>query len=403
MVCLNRLSWGVVVWPAQATVPAPLETGPTTTGLSPPLILGGSSCSSTEWRLSIAGGLPGGLYTVYETLEGIQSGFLPQPIGEFEVDPNEDGVTVVDVSLMNQWGHLRVTQETPLGIYSTYSAPFALETSFMFPTPSIPDVPLWECGRATTVLGHQPGDRVELKSAQNDVLWEIPSTWGLHHYMPVPGSGFEAGETVWTEYSTCGGEFAAASPEYIAAQYPDETLLAPGFQTQSLGKGATRFALTGVEQGATVNLQLTRSGVTTSWSNVCGEPTCVVAVPSSLGALAESDSLEASQLLCEGSDSEATTDVVPLCANQPAPQISPAPLVGDTTVHLSKFVRGGIVRVYATPNANPSTGLTLIGYAFDTAVVPLSRAITTSDQWIVVVADAPGCDAVQGTALFIEG
>lgn len=108
MVCLKRLTWGVVVGAGVAVAQA---TVPTTTGLSPPLILGGSSCSSTEWRLSIAGGLPGGLRAACTRCTRRSKAFSAvsscNRLVSSRSTRSEDGVTVVDVSLMNQWGDLR--------------------------------------------------------------------------------------------------------------------------------------------------------------------------------------------------------------------------------------------------------------------------------------------------------
>ncbi len=47
----------------------------------------------------------------------------------------------------------------------------------------------------------------------------------------------------------------------------------------------------------------------------------------------------------------------------------------------------------ATKSANPSAGLELIGFAFDTGTVALTRRIAADDRWVLVAVDTPDCTA----------
>lgn len=73
----------------QVSLPAPLETGPTKEGLSPPTLDGASNCSKTEWRLALRGGRMGDVYEVYES---VGNPVQVDPIGEFPVSPDLEGI-----------------------------------------------------------------------------------------------------------------------------------------------------------------------------------------------------------------------------------------------------------------------------------------------------------------------
>lgn len=268
--------------------------------------------------------------------------------------------------------------------------------------PELPHTPLFACGLATWAAGHQPGDEVRLYSSVNGTRFTIPSAFGSVDFMPAgQPQGFQAGETIDVEYSTCEGQVSPRSPTAIVALYPDPQLPAVALVGASLVPGVTRFAVTGAENGARLVVSLTRSGSTETWDSACGASHCIVYVPSVLGRLEPTDSIEVAQVLCRGSESPPVGEEVKACGDSPVAVLSPAPRVGDSSVHLSEYPLGGTVRVYVTKNANANVDLELVGVAHDTATVALTRPISTDDRWVLVAVDTPTCTAQMASGWFV--
>ena len=399
---MNRWRWWCVLGclvgagsaMAQLSFPAPTGgvDGPQTDHLSPPVLLGGSNCSKTDWHLGLSGGIPGGRYYIYQGVSNPPNSVI-QYLGDFAVSPNADGITYVDVSGVDPtWPYFYALQEAPNGVGSGYSLPLSLRDPKTLAKPTFTYFPLWECGRATYVDGHQPGDRLTLFS-YNSTRFIVPSAFGQSDYMPAGSRAFSAGEMVSTQYSTCQGppQTSPMSDKQIVAAYSGQ-LTRPFVESQSLIPGATRFVIAGVESGATLDVQVSRNGFSTRWSETCATPRCMAYLPSTLGLLQESDEVIATQSLCPGSESKPVKVVTGDC-KAPAPTLRANPRIGDRQVFLSSWPRGGIIRVFAGHDVDPSVSPELIGYAYDTDTVTLSRPISASDLWVSVAVDTVLCRA----------
>lgn len=394
--CVLVMAGGAEAQQVSVTIPPP--DGPTSTGLSAPILHGASNCSKEDWRLSVSGGVPGATYEVYATV-GTPPMYV-EPLGEFPVNPNADGITVIDVFVNHPFPDLAVKQRvgsvTP--VWSPFSKPIVRRDPAQLPTPEIAATPLFECGRATVVTGHQPGDQVTLMSENKfGVRFTIPSAFGLFDFMPAGGPGpFKGGENLSVQYSTCQGAPQSSSPSaaHTAQGFPGQ-LPVVEIRAESLASGVPRFQLEGAVNGALVQLELVRGSSSTTWSEVCPEAHCVVHVPTALGGLVGGDRLGATQELCPGSTSQPGSNEVKTCGDTPAAELSPQPQHGQTELRLSRYPMGSLIRVYATKSVNPAVNLEMIGYAYDTPLIELTRAIEASDLWILVAIDSPGCPASQ--------
>lgn len=373
-------------------------------GLSPPGLSGASNCSKSDWRLSLTGGFLGGEYTLFEEYP---PGF-PNQLGTFHVSPNADGITVVDVISVSQSpSPVFLATQSYRGVMSGYSLPLKARDATKLPQPEFPFTPLWECGLATRVAGHQPGDRVTLSSFLPIIgtRYVIPSAFGTGDYMPAGSQPFKAGEMVETFYSTCEGppQVSPVSAPQTVATYPSQLLPQPVVVSASFVPGVARFSVSGLVNGATLALKLSRAaGGGDSWDERCAGPTCTAYLPPSLGKLEEGDTVVLSQQLCPmGVTPLETRAEVQACEKSSMPEVSPTPKAGDVSVTLVGHPLGAVVRVYATKDANPQSALELIGYAFDTNVVNLTRAIEKDDLWIIVAAHTGTCDPGSGVGLFV--
>ncbi len=394
------LSGVVVLWAAgamaQVTVPAPLDVIPLKGQISPPIIAGAGNCSKTDWRISLTGGVPGGTYEVFEALNPAT---FVSSVGVFPVAPNQDGVTVVDVTLSIGLPALVAMQTSPTGFMSPLSAPLDLRDPNKLGTPSFPFVPIWECGLATSVDGHQPGDTVELFSSQYGTRTVIPRAFGTSDYMPA-GRPFESGEKIAVQYSTCEGQVSPLSSWVTVATNPLSPLGQPTIQSPSLAVGVERFSVEGVAHGATLWVALDRGGSVTKWREACATPVCTAYLRAALGGLQPGDRVEVSQELCRGSASASVSEDVKECGDTPLAEVAP-PQPGDTIIRLLRYPLGATVRVFATQSQNPTVGLQLIGFAYDTNVVSLVRPIDRKDLWVIVAVDTPGCRARLASAFFV--
>jgi hypothetical protein len=104
--------------------------------------------------------------------------------------------------------------------------------------------------------------------------------------------------------------------------------------------------------------------------------------------------------LCPGSESQPASEEVKECGDTNRAEVVP-PQTGDTAIRLTRFPLGATVRVFSTENQNPTLGLQLIGFAFDTGVVPLIRPIAPKDLWVIVAVDTPGCRAREASGFFV--
>lgn len=371
--------------------------------ISPPVIVGGSICSSADgkWKLGLSGGLPtppngngAGVYTVCERKYSVTPGnpgisqWLVANCVDYPIAPAANGVTMVDFAGPQGWEIYAKQTLTDYAnpwtpVVSPWSAPFVPNLAPP-PQPDFPEVPLWECGWATLVGAHQPGDQLNLVSAQVGTRFHVPSAFGNTDYMPAGYTQFSAGEMLYAEVLTCEGYSGNKSTPQIVASYPGSSLNEPRVQVASVTEGGTTFVANQVVNGATLIARVERNGNSVAWTEHCGGPLCVAFVPGSIAALASGDQIYVSQELCPGSISKETNVGVKDCDDSAPPVTDPSPQVGDSMIHLSVYPRMVTIGVFATSDTDPTVGLRRIGVAFDTGEIPLTEPIANTDKWVIV-------------------
>ncbi|MEW5743154.1 MAG: hypothetical protein AB1938_29840 [Myxococcota bacterium] len=372
---------------------------------SAPVILGASHCDGDVIRVSLTGGRPGATYVVTEYLPGVGFIYLNQ-LGQFPAAPNADGVTQADVQDPRLYGNDSITAfVVDQQQLSGAAAPHVLRNPTNLTAPELAPTPVWECGQATAIRGHQPGDEVTLLHAPNTVRFVVRSAYSTHDYVPAgTGGPFKAGETLVARYQTCRSAQGAttevsplSAPVVVASWIGPTPLSMVRLVPNSLLPGAVRFLVDSVENGASVDLSLTRQGATTSWTEVCAMSPCPVSVPSTLGGLEEADVVQASQRLCGGPSTPALVEVKS-CGDVPAPTLASPPRPGDTTVHLDAWTPGSVIFVYVTKDSNPATGLVPIGRSAAAPSISLFRPIEFDDKWLVIGQTNDACSLTHGSA-----
>lgn len=400
--------------PASAQFPVDLSGAEPTQALSPPGVLGGSNCDKGILRVSLSGGLPGNSYVVYSAIQLPQGGImLVGWLGGFLVAPNDDGFTQADVDDPRLQGGgvdgIVAVQTSPWS--SSLPSPlFTLRKPTNLPAPAVTPAPVWECGLATAIAGHQPGDELTLFSAPNKLRTLVPSAFATHDYVPSGWRGqFRAGETLLGQYRTCEAATTGAPNQtspmsagiIVASWTGGPRLPMPGFVPSSFLPGVSRFLVEDTEHGATVSLSLDRSGTVTRWTAVCPWGTCGVSTPATVGPVKEGDVLELSQRLCPGTDSPPTSIEVVSCAKVPPPTLAVSPRAGDASIQLSAYAPGAEIVVYASQNSNPSIGLTPIARAAAASTIILFRPIDPADRWIVVAQSSAACSPSRGNGYLV--
>jgi hypothetical protein len=400
--------------PALAQFTVDLSGAEPTRALSPPGIQGASNCAKGLLRVSLSGGLMGNFYEVYSAIQ-LPNGsiMLVGQLGGFAVAPNEDGFTQADVDdprLQGGGVDTIIAVQTSLSATSPYSPLYRLRKPTKLAAPAVTPAPVWECGQATAIAGHQPGDEVTLFSAPTKVRYTVPSAYGTYDYMPAgPLGEFWGGETLLGQYRTCEAVTTGApnqvspfsAPVIVAKWTGGPRLPMPGLVPNSFLPGVSRFLVGGTEHGATLSLSFDRLGVVTKWTYACPWGTCGVSTPAALGPIKEGDVVEVTQRLCVGTDSPPTSIEVLSCAKVPPPTLAVSPRAGDTSIQLAAYAPGAEIVVYASRDANPSLGLTQIGRAQATPTINLIRPIDPTDRWIIVAQSSAACGISMGNGYLV--
>jgi hypothetical protein len=359
-----------------------------TTEVSPPVILGASNCGSGTMFVSLTGGLPGFTYVVYEAVPGP---FYLSVLGSGPVSPNSDGITRIEVIDPRPAGASSIAAVLNQGFipFSQFSPLYNLRAPTSLPKPEIAPTPVWACGLATGIRGHQPGDEVKLFSGPA-TRFTIPIANGSFDYTPAGSPGpFAAGETLFANYRTCEATRSGVSqnsplsdPVFVGTF--SGTLAVPRLVPNSILPGSSSLVVENVAHGALVTFEHIRSGSSKVWSYACAMDPCAVGLGSSMAPFMAGDELRASQQLCPGSGSSTTAFTVNDCADVPPPTIA-TPTVGADTITLLSYSPDAEIVVYAAKNATAPFGtLTLIGRGAASARVGLFRPIIAADKAIIV-------------------
>lgn len=371
--------------------------------LSAPVVIGASGCDKDILRVSLSGGIPGNEYVVYDAYWTGSGWNYNSLLGQFPVAPNGDGITQADVLDPRAWGfdHLQVIQVSN-SRQSAFSSPVQLRNPTNLAAPDVAPTPLFECGLATGVRGHQVGDEVTLFTAPNTVRFTVPSAFSSFDFVPAGAlGGFQAGETVFAQYQTCKSAQGAAHevsprsvPVVVAKRPGNPPLAMPGIVPNSMLPGSSRFQLSNIFNGASVTVKVDRGGVSDVWEGVCPWSPCSAAMPPSMGAMEEGDLVDVTQRLCPGTDSADALFQVRACGDVPAPTLASPPRVGDTSIQLASYAPEGEITVFVSQDSNPQVGLTAIGHAAASATINLFRALDARDRWIVIAQTSPACSVL---------
>ena len=386
---------GLLAQTANAQFPISLKEAEPSKLRSAPMIVGASNCGNGTMIVSLSGGEAGAEYVVWDALPGPHYG---TELGGGPVAPNAQGYTQIEVLDPRSWGstHLAAVIRTPAST-SEYSPLFALRVVAQVAAPAISPSPVWECGLATGIMGHQPGDEVTLYSGTRR-RFLIPSAFAQHDFTPAGVRPFQSQETLYAGYRTCEAArfgWTAPHPQVSPLSAPVVVqsfigqLPAPGIVPNSVLPGARQFQLEGTEHGALISIDLVRGGATSSWTEVCPWDPCGVSVGGP-GDLQPGDELRVTQRLCSGSDSSVAVLTARDCKDVPPPTLAAPPRAGDTSIALAAYSPGATIVVYVSKSStHPQHSLWPIGRAAATSQINLFRPIERDDRWIVVAQQTP--------------
>lgn len=379
-----------------------------------PVVVGASNCSGTDiWDVALAGGQPGGEYAIDAT----DFATFNAVVGRTPVAPNKVGITFVQIDFGGYPQPLLLSlaayaSDPVTGTWSKRTD-FALRDPGLLPVPNI-RAPLFTCGLATELAGHQPGDSLELWSGAT-LRAHVPHAFGQTDYTPLfptPG-GFAKGESLLSRYLTCDrAGISPASAQVSVVDYPSSTLPPPEPSVASTIAGADRFSLFNVENGAALTLEVRRGNSRTTWTEICGSGVCTAYLPPAIAPLQYLDEIRVSQALCPGSESIRFRTLASACYSSAPTWATPLPRAGDTQVRFSDRVIGGKLTVYECilpgiggPVAPAPIGWENdcmwkpIGTAFDSATVELERPVLAGEALAATQEIGTGCPPIRGSAV----
>ena len=385
-----------------------------------PIIVGASNCSGLKlWDLTVEGADPsfGGKYVVSF---GNAINSIPfADVGSAIIGPDGRTTIRVDISSVNftafpfdEYSFL-AREERRLANGSVVSGPFSLpyfprDPRKPLPLPVVQPLPLWNCGAALGVAGHQPGDQLFVTSTQRGSVFNVPSAYGTFDFVGEIVPALAGQEEVFTRYRTCEGTAVSAfSQAAVTRKYPKAALPRASTTSAAFVAGVTTVPVQGVENGARVNFKFTRSGMSVGGSRVCaGGEACVVGVPGTFLPVLSGDAFEVTQELCPGSASPSVRAFFQGCASA-VPRVVP-PKAGDVTIRLLERALRSTVSVWfcatfwTTVPANntcASNAFQLLGESWNSDIVSLNRAIAPGERLVVTQSVSRSCPAVQGDLL----
>ena len=229
------------------------------TSPSNPTIVGASNCVALAiWDVAVAGGLPGSEYIISAANFTIG---LSATVGTGTVNPNNTGITFIQIDISGLGDPSEVAISAIIkwrtGEESSWAtAPLVpLRSPVNLSKPKI-SAPLWACGAATNLQGHQPADRLELFSVtRNLVLGSAPTAFSTSDYLGVRPDSFKDQEKVISRYFTCDGLYTSPDSSVEVVQKFPSLLPAPNIVIASSLTGASVFMVSDVEHGATLHAQ----------------------------------------------------------------------------------------------------------------------------------------------------
>lgn len=387
--------------------------------ISRPRIIGASNCSGLKlWDVTVEGADPsfGGKYVVSF---GNAINSIPfVDVGAERVGPDGRTTVRVDLSSVNisafpfdQYSfvarEVRTLANGTLAIGPPSFPLFPRDPRNPLPLPLIQPLPLWTCGAAMAVAGHQPGDQLFVTSTQRGRVFNVPSAFGTFDFIGEVVPTFSDKEEVFTRYHTCEGTAVSAfSVPARTSNFPMSILPSVKTPFAAFAAGVTSVPVLQVENGARISFKFTRSGTSVAGTRVCsgGEP-CVVNVPVSFLPVLSGDEFGVTQELCPGSASPSVRTFFQGCASK-VPSIVP-PKAGDASIKvLDRALRSTIsvwfcATFWTGPGPVPgstcaSNSFSLLGESWNSDTVPLNRGIAPGERLVVTQSISRSCPAVQG-------
>ncbi len=250
--------------------------------VSPPYIVGASNCADLKvWNVSIRGGDPkAGEYDLYFGGSGV--GRPHKLVASVPVGSTSPTVVTVDLSsvgfIYQQVGVYTFFAKERRQIPLTF-APFGTvtvtsrESNYLplrdpnyLTAPYIAPSPLYVCGAATAIGGHQPSDRLRLMNSNGSTRFTVPSAWGAYDFVGEVRPSFSAGEKLYAEYDTCAGNTTSPpSVQQTVVPYPrgptgSTKLPKPAMTRSTTVAGVSVVPVLGVVNGATLLARMIHQG-----------------------------------------------------------------------------------------------------------------------------------------------
>jgi hypothetical protein len=210
-------------------------------------------------------------------------------------------------------------------------------------TPFIDPLPLYKCGKATAVRNIVPGGALQVFSepplsagglGPPVVVGHENSAGSAQAVLIAPE--FVEGARITAQYSLCSDKSPVSSAQIVQPNPP--VISAPNVDP-NIYDGARFVTVLNVLNGAVIDVQANGNHIGGQASSGGGQIVSI-APPAISG-----QTVKAFQALCSGSPGSPGVTVLP-CSKLPPAKISP-PQVGDDVIHVTDFILGSRILIYA--------------------------------------------------------
>lgn len=391
---------------------------------SSPRIVGASNCQGIDvWTVSIRGGHPtNGEYDLFfgSPINGVPFSIVATaPVGA-------TSPTVISVDLTGRItsGHppsyyyimARERRQVPaafppgsmITVTSDESNYLPLRDPGSLPTPFIAPAPLFTCGAATGIGGHQPGDSVRLIDANGQTRFQLARAFGTFDFIGEVVPKFSTGEKLHAQYSTCSGnETSPPSVTESVIPYLTSRLPKPHMTRIASVAGVASLPVLGAENGARLSVQFVRAGEpVVNETRVCvGQEPCVVHVPAAWKTFEVRDEINVSQALCADSNSDVLRWSISSCYDQ-SPRLSRVPANGDRSLSFSDYALNSWLIASLCLRWDAQLGACAtwqqIGSAYASEAIELTQPLTSGDRVAVSQQTSDGCPPIHAAGYIVR-
>lgn len=295
-----------------------------------------------------------------------------------------------------------------LTVTSKESNTLPLRDPSLLPKPFIAPAPLFACGAATAIGGHQPSDILRLMSAGGGKRFEVPRAFGTYDFVGEISPAFSAGEKLYAEYSTCSAaQTSPPSSSQTVVPYPKSRLPKVTLSNRSTVAGVSAIPVGGMENGARLTVDFVRAGqpvVTQSRVCVGGEP-CTISAPAAWRTFEPGDELLSRQSLCPDSDSDVLRWTISSCYSR-SPLLAVTPKAGDTTLLFGDYALGSWLVAHRClfwdTQLDRCTSWDQIGSVFDSSTIVLNAALKSGDRIVVSQQVSDSCPPLHGAGYVVR-